>query len=189
MKKKWLLILFIPVAFIAFQCGYTFVLPSLHKQRLLAACENANRLVVDLNVFPESQNQPELPTYEVTGREAIYDLLTAVEFEHAWTAWRCMCYGDILLKFYADDEHLATLSFHHGESFRSKNELWYGNSKLTPTACKSISDWLKHHNCPDCDMAYKMRHPSDESLPPSRSSESSPAATEHTSTSGAQNPP
>ena len=153
MRKKWLLILLIPIAFIAIQCGYTFFRPSIHKQRLLTACENANRLVVDLNVFPESWDRPQLPTYEVTGSEKIKELLEAIEFEHSWTSFHCKCYGEMFLTFYHDNELLTKIGFQHGQTFRSHDKLWYDDIELTPETRKHVSTWLKSNGCPDCDEA------------------------------------
>ena len=118
-------------------------------------------MIIDLYARPDGHtHRPDiraaLPTFEITDKDQINALLALIDFDpHAeWGA--CECHGELLLRFYRDQETLALVSFHHGEHLRWRDSNWTDDPALTPLSQRRMNNWLANNGCPSCEEAQQI---------------------------------
>ncbi len=118
--------------------------------RLRAACDQADRVVVNLNVDPidaqRVNNLPTLPSFEVKGRRRVAQLLEAIDLQFRWPPVTCACYGDMLFEFYEGQTLVTTVRCFHGESLAWQG--WSGQGDLTADGQAALQSWLRANGCP-----------------------------------------
>lgn len=118
---------------------------SAQKARILQLAAQADRIVLDPNIFP---NRPQLKsTTIVPGHSAVVDLLARIEFEPAFVHSHCMCIGEVAFRFQQNEREVLALTLHHGQSLRILDSKWARNAnmELTPASRAAIADWLRLH--------------------------------------------
>jgi hypothetical protein len=139
---------------------YAIAQPTMRKWRLESACAEADRVVVDLNTWPDMSrarnNVPTLPCFEVKGRDKVQELLKAITLEHDLPTVQCRCFGEVLFRVYHQDQPLASLSLHHERSLRWRDGKWVGDADLTEKSRAALSDWMQKNGCPSIQEAARL---------------------------------
>jgi hypothetical protein len=112
---------------------------------LMSALEQADRVTIDFNTWPDSvrakNSLPVLPSFEEKDREAISALVGRLDFRLG-SPGECKCYGDVLLRFYRGDHELAAMSYHHQETLRWRDSGWHSDVSLTADARNALENWI-----------------------------------------------
>ncbi|SRR6266568_2061358 len=82
--------------------------------------------------------------FESRRPEDLESLRACVRFRDDANGAFCMCWGTLAFVFFRDDEQLAVLGFHHGESFRW--DRWFGDGPLLEN--QGVLDWLSERGIP-----------------------------------------
>lgn len=166
LRRRKKIMVFVVVVFggvVLLQAVCTFT----REGRLRWACEDADRVVVNLNTWPERAQAagtvPILPTFELGGTDIVAGFFEAVDLRgdlrgSGLLGWRCMCFGNVLFQFYDGDRLLATVSYHHGKSLEWRDGWWSGHADLTGKSRAALDGWLKENGCPTYDQVEQIAH-------------------------------
>ena len=125
--------------------------PGVWERRLVAACQGADRIVVDLNTGPSGRGKDAVPTFraiEITASDAVGGLLEAVQLKTNWLNSSCRCFGDLQFRVYRRQELLPTLTLHHDKNLRWNDGKWFGDGRLTAQGRSALQRWLIGNDCP-----------------------------------------
>jgi hypothetical protein len=112
----------------------------LMEARFESAAAGVDRIVVAGNLGADKLDYPVL-TFE--GHREVQQFLSGIDIERP--AGPCACEGDWRLRFYKGDQHILTLSTHHGERLRWRLDRWIGDAELTTEGKAWLADL--HEKC------------------------------------------
>ena len=120
--------------------------PAVWRERLIQACETANRVIVDLPEPPHDpeNDKPRVRTQyvDVPGGEKVRALLSRIELKPNWLNQYLMAKSTIVFRICRDEDVLASVSYHRGSHLRWRDDRWPGDGFLTEAGMAAIEAWL-----------------------------------------------
>lgn len=150
------------------------VLEEPSAERLRAAADGADRLVVRPQWAPVNDSPADVPPVEIVGAgviEELWDLLewTPPELPPGGVTFvRCGCDGEFHLDFYKGKKLLLSLGYHHNQLLRWRNGPWKTDVRLTEGAKSSVPAWFKRHGFPVMEKLYEERRRKEEAERPTK---------------------
>lgn len=155
-RRKWFKRLLIATAICVVVIVIIHVItPSFRLRELRAACENADRIVVNVNPIPRrADRDPGSPAsvsheYEIVGGAKVAEFLSAVSFcPSVFCFAECRCYGESAIALYSGDTLIADLRVKHGDAIAWLGGPWLGDSTLASGSYDRIEAFLVANGCP-----------------------------------------
>lgn len=122
----------------------------LFEMRVRDACRNADRLVMDFNVAPEStafhERLSRMPALTIGGREKAQEFERMLRFKTHWSplGFSCRCLGEAAFRIERSGQPPTVLTFHHGDSLRLRG-MNGGDFELTQASQADLRRWLEHN--------------------------------------------
>lgn len=112
---------------------------------LATVLKGATRLQVRTGGPYRREDKRSKTIHDTTDKEVIQKIASHMLVEESNSGGHCMCAGDPTFKFYAGNEILAMISFHHGQSIRWSGDCWPGDGVLESVSSGFLADWLAEH--------------------------------------------
>lgn len=110
-------------------------------RKALAGCDR-------LEIRDGSGATPWVVTVEGTAR--VKEVADMIHLDPKASGPSCCCTGSVTFDFDRQGTRRATLTFHHGQSFRWRDGPWEGDGHLTRTSSLAVSRWLAERGAPGC---------------------------------------